>query len=117
MQLFSFRLTIRPRPVKATLLFDPWRRSYSTGLHWAIFPQVCPRLKPHAILAESGAGLVAKATYLVRRGRLRYQLIAKATYLRLRLRFILRSSGKRINAARLLEIGGPAKRLAQFFLV
>jgi hypothetical protein len=72
---------------------------------------------PHAISADSGAGLVAKATYLVRRGRLRYQLIAKATYLRLRLRFILRSSGKRINAARLLEIGGPAERLAQFLLV
>ena len=88
----------------------------------------------HAISADSGAGLVAKATYLVccgrlryqliaratylvRRGRLRYQLIAKATYLRLRLRFILRSSGKRINAARLLEIGGPAERLAQFLLV
>ena len=72
---------------------------------------------PHAISADSGAGFVAKATYLVRRGGLRYQLIAKATYLRLRLRFILRSSGKRINAARLLEIGGPAERLAQFLLV
>jgi|GEM_PF-2866570 len=68
-------------------------------------------------LGHLPSGLVAKATYLVRRGGLRYQLIAKATYLRLRLRFILRSSGKRINAARLLEIGGPAKRLAQFFLV
>ena len=67
----------------------------------------------------SGAGLVAKATYLFCCGRLRYQLIAKATYLVRRggLRFILRSSGKRINAARLLEIGGPAKRLAQFLLV
>ena len=72
---------------------------------------------PHAISADSGAGLVAKATYLVCCGRLRYQLIAKATYLRLRLRFILRSSGKRINAARLLEIGSPAERLAQFLLV
>ena len=68
-------------------------------------------------LGHLPSGLVAKATYLVRRGGLRYQLIAKATYLRLRLRFILRSSGKRINAARLLEIGGPAKRLAQFLLV
>jgi hypothetical protein len=49
-------------------------------------------------ISFSPSALVGTATYLVRHGG-------------------LRSSGKRINAARLLEIGGPAKRLAQFLLV
>jgi hypothetical protein len=74
-------------------LFIPQVSLFPAVLSYLRSTQVCPRLKPHAISADSGSGLVAAATYLVRRGGLRYQLIAKATYLvrHGRLRFILRS--------------------------
>ena len=47
-------------------LFIPQVSLFPAVLSYLRSTQVCPRLKPHAISADSGSGLVAAATYYLR---------------------------------------------------